>query len=836
MNEKFTPVNLEAKFNDDRSQDGWHPAIGGRLSTLPSGKQIFRGIPFELGLQDGKRWLVMEDQTAPATIAISGKASYILMAHFCDITLKNNQNPQSPDNEIGFDTHLGVVVANYTLGYQDGSDYETPIRRRFEIGQGLRVWGQEAFAALPHEGFQPIPGNEPFPKGKWGFYQTGFTSNQLPTSLQYWIFALRNPFPDKELSALKISPTGVCRIAVVGITLYHGKDHPLRYQRLKTLNVTLPEPVAIDDVRISIDLGVIARRYHSFPFDPQKWLQAPSAGLGEEMVPERLHYSLFLDVSANSDATLSIENHAIDLGEVFANTRGASQNGKVTIEILNPQKTWIYGKVIDETTSQPTPVRVSFRTADGRYFPPYGHRQEVNPHWFEDYGGDLLLGSTPYAYIDGKFQIELPIGEVFVEITKGFEYQPIRKRIVIEPGQRELLLSIHKEIQWRERGWVTADTHVHFLSPQTAWLEAKAEGVNLVNLLASQWGDLFTNVTDITGNVSGVSEDDTIVWVGTENRQHILGHISLLGVKGDPIFPMCTGGPDESFFGDPTMTSLAEWSDLCRERDGIVVLPHFPQPYCEAGADIVLGKIDAVEIRNFIPGIESSSMREWYRYLNCGYRLAAVGGSDKMSAGIPVGGVRTYALINDEEFSFASWAQAVKAGRTFTTSGPLIDISVEGRHPGDQMKLPRKGGKLSFEAHVESIYPVHELQIIMNGKVIESKISEPGTRTLQISGEAKVQQSCWIAARCVSKLKAQHTWPVNHVAAHTSPIYFHCGDEEIFNPSDATYILTLIEGGLTWLDTLSVPANPERHDALRNIFNKAHASLAHRFPSRRHRG
>ena len=90
---------------------------------------------------------------------------------------------------------------------------------------------------------------------------------------------------------------------------------------------------------------------------------------------------------------------------------------------------------------------------------------------------------------------------------------------------------------------MTADTHVHFISPQTAWLQGQAEGLNLINLLASQWGDLYTNVGDLSGGLSGVSRDDTLVWVGTENRQHLLGHMSLLGVQGEPVFPMTTGGP-----------------------------------------------------------------------------------------------------------------------------------------------------------------------------------------------------------------------------------------------------------------------------------------------------
>ena len=44
------------------------------------------------------------------------------------------------------------------------------------------------------------------------------------------------------------------------------------------------------------------------------------------------------------------------------------------------------------------------RAADGRYLPPYGHRHEVNDDWFEDYGADLRLGATQYAYVDGQFQ------------------------------------------------------------------------------------------------------------------------------------------------------------------------------------------------------------------------------------------------------------------------------------------------------------------------------------------------------------------------------------------------------------------------------------------------
>jgi hypothetical protein len=457
----------------------------------------------------------------------------------------------------------------------------------------------------------------------------------------------------------------------------------------------------------------------------------------------------------------------------------------------------------------------------------------VNPNWFEDYGGDLLLGSTAYAYVSGHFQIELPVGECYAELAKGFEYEPTRAKLMIEPGQSQLNLSIHHRYALRKQGWVTADTHVHFLSPQTAWLEAQAEGLNLVNLLASQWGDLFTNVGDLTGDQSSVSCDDTIVWVGTENRQHLLGHISLLGGKGSPVFPMCASGPSESYFGDPTWSSLAEWAERCREREGVVVIPHFPNPYAEVVADIILGKVDGVEIRDFYtPTLNTFGVTEWYRFLNLGYRVAAVGGTDKMSAGMPVGGVRTYARLDDNQFTFANWGRAVCAGRTFTTSGPLISLEIEGKNLGDQIELPGSGGTLELRASAQSVYPFDCLQVVLNGQVIAEEKIENSARAVSLKTRVRVDRSSWLAARCLSKLKAWHCWPL-HIAAHTSPIYVSVDAQQQFDASNATYMLTLIEGGMTWLDTLAIRVDASRHAAIKSVYENARAQLHSRLHAHR---
>ncbi|MCX6628270.1 MAG: hypothetical protein NTW28_11655, partial [Candidatus Solibacter sp.] len=210
----------------------------------------------------------------------------------------------------------------------------------------------------------------------------------------------------------------------------------------------------------------------------------------------------------------------------------------------------------------------------GEYLPPVDRHRIPNGAWFEDYAPEFQHQAKHYCtYIPGETLVHLPLGNVYVEVSKGFEIRPVRKTVRIERSTESIEIPIERVLGWRERGWVTADTHVHFLSPPTAQLEGAGEGVNVVNLLASQWGELMTNVGDFDGKTTFGSKEaggdgEWLVRVGTENRQHVLGHISLLGYKGDMISPMCAGGPDEAAIGDPVGVLLMEWAELCKARGG----------------------------------------------------------------------------------------------------------------------------------------------------------------------------------------------------------------------------------------------------------------------------
>src|SRR5262245_11293883 len=269
------------------------------------------------------------------------------------------------------------------------------------------------------------------------------------------------------------------------------------------------------------------------------------------------------------------------------------------------------------------------------------------------------------------------------------------------------------------QGWFSGDTHVHFLGANGAHREAQAEDLNVVNLLQSQWGHLFTNAEDALGATT-TNGGRTIVYTSQENRQHLLGHLTLLGLK-KPVMPWCTDGPNEAELGGTLEITMAHWADACRAQGGTVVIPHLPDPNGEPAALIATGRADAVEMIN----TNAYKHLEYYRYLNGGYRLPLVGGTDKMSSDVPVGLYRTYAHIPDEEFSYDAWCRAVRAGRTFLSAGPILTFSIEGQQIGDTLTLPAGGGTIEVEAVAESIFPIHTLEIVQGGRVVAA-ISEPG--------------------------------------------------------------------------------------------------------------
>jgi hypothetical protein len=408
----------------------------------------------------------------------------------------------------------------------------------------------------------------------------------------------------------------------------------------------------------------------------------------------------------------------------------------------------------------------------------------------------------------------------------------VRKVVEVTPATREIVIEIEKVLSWRERGWVTADTHVHFLSPTSGLLEGSAEGVNVVNLLASQWGELMTNVGDFDGQTTWGAKEaggdgEYLLRVGTENRQHVLGHISLLGYRGKIIAPMTTGGPDESALGDPIQILLTEWARQCKKQGGLVVLPHFPNPRAEYAAGIVSGDVDALEMTswgNLYGGIDPYSLSDWYRYLNCGYLVAAAGGTDKMSARTAVGTVRTYARIDpNRPFTYETWMEAVRRAETFVTYGPLLEFAVDGHPMGSRINMSANGGTVDVTWQVASVtIPMSRVELVVNGEIRESLAVPPWEKNGHWS--VKVDKSSWMALL----VRGHYADRPEIIAAHSSPVMIDIEESPMLSTVDAVTILEQIEGALAYLDTVGTRAEDAAYKRMRLVLTSVHRTLHNR--------
>jgi hypothetical protein len=582
------------------------------------------------------------------------------------------------------------------------------------------------------------------------------------------------------------------------------------------------------DPALGIDLGTVISARAALDYDEAAWLSRapdvqPAPSPTSIVVEYAAHPAGRLTIAAGDGTPLTV---ALPDGDERADA------APFQIEPVAAANRPVRLRVLDKATRQPVAVRLHLHGESGEYLPPRGHHRKVNAYWFEDNSAEFVNGHNQYSYIPGECVVDLPLGRVAIEISRGYEIAPIRTTIEIAPETEEVTFELERTLPWRERGWVTADTHVHFLSPQVALLEGEAEGINVVNLLASQWGEMFSNVGDFDGRTTFGARDfggdgEFLVRVGTENRMQVLGHISLLGYAGQMIHPLCTGGPSESALGDPLEVAMAEWAERCIGQGGLVVMPHAPNPQLERAADIVLGLVNAIEMMTFNPydaQVNPYGLADWYRYQNLGYQIPLCGGSDKMAASSLLGGIRTYAHLGDRDFTYQNWMDAVRAGNTFVTVGPLIEFSVNGQPAGSRIDLPPGGGSLDIAWNVASVnVPIERVEVIIGGLVAE--VDNAG-RQLAASGSilAKLDHSTWIALRVRGSYHGRH----GEIAAHSSAVQVIVGGKSLFVEADAMAVLEQIEGAIAYVDTLAPRPAAQRYKQLRATLESAHTRLHQR--------
>jgi hypothetical protein len=728
----------------------------------PIGAQEFHGIPFLIGTGPEPRFVLLEPGANAVVVPIRRSADHVIVAHR-RIRQRAAEDDPAP----------GTVVARYTFRLEDGSIEVVPIREHMEISPAADE-GWDARGPFHAVGSSRRVLLDRY-VGRWediGQRQTESVDQGLP---DYFLFAWESPHPEALIESVELVAEGG-KVLVAGITTAHAGEAPFGREAARTVRIVAADPLR--EPSVEVDRGVASYAFRlprdgALPFldDPLKaW--GGSDELGETP-------SAYARIAAVPSATVAVKDGDRSLGTFRwgdLTYDHAVETGGLRVDVLERGRNWVHVTVLDDDTGRPVPCRVHFRSPEGVPYQPYGHHDQVNSGlgtWHIDVGGDVRLGGLTYAYIDGTCQGWLPRGDVVIDVARGFEYEPLRELVRIEPGQRELVLRLKRWTSMNAQGWFSGDSHVHFVSAQGSLLEQRGEDLNVVNLLQSQWGSLFTNTEEFTGSPQVTGDGRYLTWVSQENRQPFLGHLALWGLRR-PVMPWCSAGPSEAELGAWQETTLSDWADRTHEQGGTVVIAHFPMPNGEPPVLIATGRADAVEMIVQRPAFHA----EYYSYLNAGYRLPLVGGTDKMSSDVPVGMYRTYAKLGDEAFSHEAWSRAVRAGRTFLSGGPIVRLDVDGHEPGDTVAIPG-GGTASVFAVAESVFPMGSLQIVMNGNVIASADESSNDGRVELRTELLVEGDSWVAARCggpnhFDGPAHRDTWG-RRIFAHTSPVYVTTG-------------------------------------------------------------
>ena len=796
------------------------------LDQAPEGSCVSWGIPFEID-----RVVVLKDK--PVSVDLEPlRTEWLVFLHTSDKRpLESNQHGFIPASTGR--GHLGEHAADYVVIYEDGQEERIAIRRRRQIGAFQRDWGENCLDSVNHIKHRPVRAHHEQLHPVWGRSQMRTATADQGDWIN-WVYAWQNTHPDKSIVGLRFEPVSGL-VILSGLACGEASCLPLRWISRKKAVLKLPERVAfkpeLDESglleQVQLDLGQIISATPRFSYPNDRWEESYN-----NQVPVVLTDEISIEYTAHPDAAFHLWDGQTVAVQTLHDQKAGANAGDVLRPVAEGSQEVTF-RTVAKNDGKPVAVKLHIHGESGEYLAPMDRHRIPNPAWFEDYSVDFTHLETHYcSYIPGETRIKVPLGRIYVEVSKGFEIRPIRRIVEVTPATKEITIELEKVLPWREKGWVSADTHVHFLSPTSAMLEGAGEGVNVINLLASQWGELMTNVGDFDGKTTwGTRETggdgEHLVRVGTENRQHVMGHISLLGYEGQMIVPMTTGGPNESALGDPIEVLLTEWARQCKKQKGLVILPHFPNPRAEHAATVVSGDVDGIEMTSWgklYDGINPYSLSDWYRYLNCGYTVAAVGGTDKMSAQTAVGAVRTYARIDPEKgFDYSAWMEAVRRGETFVTYGPLLEFTVEGKSAGSRINLTQAGGTVNVHWEVASVtVPVTKVELVVNGEIRESADTD-GERA---SGDwsVKVNRSSWLALL----VRGHYSDKPEIIAAHSSPVMVEVEGSEFYAAADAVTILEQIEGAMAYLDTVGTRAEAQDYKRMRMVLESVHRAMHNR--------
>ncbi|MEO3870447.1 CehA/McbA family metallohydrolase [Nonomuraea sp. B12E4] len=450
------------------------------------------------------------------------------------------------------------------------------------------------------------------------------------------------------------------------------------------------------------------------------------------------------------------------------------------------------------------PCRWSVTGANGQGWYPEGAPPKVDGHRRPYFHGDDLV-------------LAVPAEPITVTVGRGMEYTSAEVALTPEAGAEALVeLAPERLYDAAARGWYGGDLHVHLnwmgeepAAPALAAAAQHGEDLHVLNLVA---GNVASGrVYDVEALAHWAGED--LPWsdgrhlarLGVEYRNDVVGHLTAFGLREPP-------GRYHTGFLD-----TADWPPnavACEELRALGAVTSYGHPFhvpfadddgpdvvldrgrdCSAReivADAALGLIDTLDVLNHSSITATAAV--YRRLIGAGNRLAVTAGTDAVlsfcrrgTASSPPGWERVYANVAGP-LTAESYAEAILLGRTFATTGPWLELTVNGHGPGDTLQLA-PGQRM--EIVVSSIGPEVETLEIRTAEGVLAQ-GPPGRLTASlVAGEPT-----YVVA-VASGGPHPRSFHRSGAYAHTSPVYVNVAGSPVAREADVRWCLA-------WLDRLEV--------------------------------
>ena len=432
---QFKPVEIRGNASwKALAKIGVSRALADAAEHAPRGGCVCAGLPFRVG-----RPVVLNDKAV--TLALDSiKAAWLVFMHTSDLRPldANSEGLISPMRGQG---RLAEHAADYVIVYADGSEERLPVRRRHQLGAFNRRWGENCFESIVHQKMRPIHAHHEQPCGDWGSSQTRAGHYDSPPWTN-WLWAWENPNPRKAIVAVRLEPVSGA-IVLSAVSAGKASSLPLRWRRRRKALLTLPrgqqfDPTLDDEGRleqIRLDMGQVISAQLQPQYPNDAWAKSYN-----NQLPEFSGRQVLVEYTAHEDAAFHLA-----AGKSVPVARLEERGKSGSLEVVEPATQRVELSVVEKGTGRPVTVKLHIHGQAGEYLAPLDRHRIPNPAWFEDYAPDFLHQAVHYCtYIPGETTIDLPVGRVYIEVSRGFEMKPVRKVVRVGKGSKKIALEIEK--------------------------------------------------------------------------------------------------------------------------------------------------------------------------------------------------------------------------------------------------------------------------------------------------------------------------------------------------------------------------------------------------------